>query len=187
MKVIDAIYQRRAVRSYTDKQVDHATIVELLKAAVQAPSAINQQAWAFAVIQDRKLLAEYSERAKKHALTTLATHPQAEHLRAILARPDFDIFYHAPALIIICAKPAMEMTPEEDCCLAAQNLMLAATEMGLATCPIGFARMWLNLAEVKKELGIPADYEPVFPVIVGYQKDPAPPVERKAPEIIFWK
>jgi hypothetical protein len=45
----------------------------------------------------------------------------------------------------------------------------------------------LNLAEVKKELGIPADYKPVFPVIVGSQKDAAPPVERKAPEVIFWK
>jgi nitroreductase len=187
MNVIEAIYRRRAVRSYAEKEVDRTTITELLKAAVQAPSAINLQPWAFAVIQDRKLLPEYSERAKRHALTTLATHPQADHLRAILAKPDFDIFYHAPALIIICAKPAAEMTPEEDCSLAAQNLMLAATEMGLATCPIGFARLWLNLAEVKQELGIPADFKPVFPVIVGYQKDPAPPVERKKPEVIFWK
>jgi len=77
--------------------------------------------------------------------------------------------------------------PAEDCSLAAENLMLAAHAMGLATCPIGFARLWLNRPDVKKELGIPESYAPVFPVVVGFQKEPAHSVERKPPEILFWK
>ena len=48
--------------------------------------------------------------------------------------------------------------------MAAQNFMLAAFASGFATCPIGLARAWLNLAEVKAELGIP----PEFVVVVSH-------------------
>ena len=77
--------------------------------------------------------------------------------------------------------------PAEDCSLAAQNVMLAAQAFGLATCPIGFARHWFNRPEVKQEFGIPESYSPVFPLILGFQKEPAHPADRKPPEVLFWK
>jgi len=67
--------------------------------------------------------------------------------------------------------------------MAAQNLMLAAYAMGLGTCCIGFARPWFNLAETKSELGIPKFHVPVTPIVVGYPREAAPRVPRKAPEI----
>jgi len=186
MEVLDAIYSRRAVRSYTDKQVDRATVEKLIDAAIQAPSAMNSQPWAFVVVQDRKVLNSYSARAKVHALSTLGDNPHAQEWESILSRPDYDIFHGAPTLIIICAKPDGLM-PAEDCSLAAQNLLLAAQALGMGTCPIGFARMWLNRPEVKKEIGFPEDYSPVFPVVVGFPKEPAHQVERRPAEILFWK
>jgi len=57
----------------------------------------------------------------------------------------------------------------------------------LGTCPIGFARSWLDLPESKQTLGIPADYTPVMPIIVGYPQEIPPHAARKAPEILFWK
>jgi nitroreductase len=186
MDLMDAIYKRRAVRTYMSKKIDKATVETLIKAAIQAPSALNAQPWAFAVVQDAARLKQYSDRAKAYALESLKPGSPLFSHRDMLANPDFNIFYDAGTLIIICAKPAA-LNAAEDCCLAAQNLMLAACGMGLGTCPIGFARPWLNLPEVKRELGIPADYAPVFPVIVGFPKEAALPVARKEPEILFWK
>lgn len=56
----------------------------------------------------------------------------------------------------------------EDCCLAAENLMLAARDRDLGTCWIGFARPWLNLAEIKGEMRLPQEYEVVAPIVVGH-------------------
>lgn len=71
----------------------------------------------------------------------------------------------------------------EVCCMAAQNLMLAACGMGRGTCCIGFARPWLNLCEAKSELGIPESYIPVAPIVVGYPRSAASRVARKLLEV----
>ena len=71
MEIIEAIYQRRAVRMYTDQPVDKATVEALVKAAIQAPSSMNEQPWAFAVIQNAKQLAQWSERIKAYVLKRL--------------------------------------------------------------------------------------------------------------------
>lgn len=186
MDLMEAIYSRRSVRSYTDRPVEKPVVESLLQAAVQAPSALNEQPWAFAVIQDRKLLARYSTRVKAHVLKRLKPEsPQYSH-REELANPDYNVFYDAGTLIIVCAKPE-GVHAEEDCSLAAQNLMLAAHATGLGTCPIGFAQPWLNLTRTKRTLAIPLNYTVVFPVIVGYPKGDQPPVARRAPEIVVWK
>jgi nitroreductase len=181
---IQAIYERRAVRDYQNMAVPQAKIMELLHAAVQAPSAVNQQPWAFAIFQGKEKLKAFSDRAKPFFAKTLDAHTPHE-LRRMLTDPEFNIFYNANSLIVICA-PQTGMNPAEDCCLAAQNLMLAAHAMGLATCPIGLARPWLNSPEVKQELGIPTQLTPVFPLIVGYAASRPPVVSRNPPEIVVW-
>ena len=52
-KLLKAIYQRRAVRDYSDAEMTAALVQELLRAAAQAPSTMNQQPWAFAVFHGR--------------------------------------------------------------------------------------------------------------------------------------
>lgn len=186
MDLMDAIYSRRSVRAYTDQQVEKPIVETLIQAAIQAPSALNQQPWAFAIIQDGKLLAQYSNRVKAHVLKTLKPQSPLSSHREALADPAYNVFYGAGTLIIVCAKPE-GVHGAEDCSLAAQNLMLAAHAMGLGTCPIGFAQPWLNLARTKRTLAIPPNYTVVFPVIVGYPKGDTPPVARRAPEIVLWR
>jgi nitroreductase len=100
----------------------------------------------------------------------------------MLSDASFQIFYHAPVLILISG---IAQTPwvVEDCALAAQNLMLAAYGDGLGTCWIGFAQGFLNTPEGKDALGLPATSVPVAPIIVGYPKTEIAPVPRKEPEI----
>jgi len=56
--VIDAILKRRSIRRYSGKPVNKSDVDLLLKAAMYAPSARNQQPWHFIVIDDKSLLIE---------------------------------------------------------------------------------------------------------------------------------
>lgn len=175
--VMDAVYGRRAVRLYEDWKLDVRTIEQLIDAAIHAPSAMNEQPWSFAVVQDKALLKRISERAKAFWL---------ERSGSPLASPFHDVFYGAGTLIVICARPS-EWSANEDCCLAAQNLMLAAHGLGLATCPIGLAREALNEPEFRRELALPDDHTAVFPVVVGYPREAPAPPPRRPPCILSWR
>jgi nitroreductase len=112
----------------------------------------------------------------------LAKH--AERFAPRLTDPDFQIFYHAPVLVVISAG-AQGPWIVEDCALAAENLMLAACAEGLGSCWIGFAQGYLNTPEGKELLGIPPAWVPVAPIIVGHPKSVPPPVARHEP-VIRW-
>lgn len=182
MDLKDAIYARRATRAFTAEPVGEGTLRDLIASAIQAPSAVNAQPWAFCVIRDKALLAKMSQQAKAHMVQNTPLGLVSHHFDQVLHDPQFDIFYHAPALIVICATSAIPWAVE-DCALAAENLMLAASAAGLGTCWIGFAQGWLGTAEGKTTLGLPEAYQPVAPIIVGYPKTSAPMVPRKEPEI----
>ena len=175
-----AIRERRATRRFATKAVSEALVHELLETAVWAPSANNLQPWSFAVVQNRILLREISQAAKRR----LADDPHwRTHLP--LADPDFDIFYGCGTLIVICAA-ADGFDPVGDCYLAGQNLMLMAWSMGLATCPVGLARDVLQEDFMKRRLQIPAEITPVLPIIVGYASKPMPRPSRHPPRIHTW-
>ena len=183
MDVLTAISDRRAIRAYRDEKIDCATVEGLIDAAIRAPSARDLEPWAFVVLEGKERLREFSDEAKRALLAVSGGKAPAE-LRAKLEDPSFDIFYGAPVLLVICAT-GREAQAAEDCCLAAQNLMLAAHAAGLATCPIGLARVWLTRPETKQKLGIPEDLVPVFPVIIGHPAE-APARRGRRPPAIRW-
>ena len=183
MDLLEAIRKRRSVREYTSEPVDDAVLRELIEAAVQAPSAINQQPWTFVVVKDPARLAQISDKAKSHLLKASLRAP-AHPFREMLNDPDFDIFYDAPVLVVIAAADPTDWAVE-DCALAAENLMLAAYAKDLGTCWIGFAQNWLATPEGKANLGIPATYAPIAPIVVGHPRRPPPPVPRKNPDILW--
>jgi nitroreductase len=100
----------------------------------------------------------------------------------MLSDPSFQIFYHAPALILISGISQGQWVVE-DCALAAAHLMLAAYGLGLGTCWIGFAQGFLNTPEGKAAFSLPATWMPVAPIIVGLPKVVPAPVPRKEPQI----
>jgi len=153
MNVLDAIKTRRSVRSYTSEAVERPVLEQLIHAAIQAPSSSNAQAWAFGVIQGAAALRGYSDRAKVFLLSRITPGSPMEKYRARLSDPNVNIFHGAPALLVVYVQPGATSRPLEDCALAAQNIMLAAHEMGLGTCYIGMSQLFLNDAETKRELG----------------------------------
>jgi nitroreductase len=182
MDLLDAVHRRRSVRDYRTERIDDAVLRRLVDAAVWAPSALNEQPWHFTVVRDLRKLDVISKQAKTHMLSASAK-AMPDHLRAMLANPDFQIFYHAPALIVISANGGAWAV--EDCALAAQNLMLAACSEGLGSCWIGFAQTWLQTPDGKAALELPGGYLPVAPIIVGRPNTSTAAVPRK-PAQIHW-
>jgi len=183
---MDAIRERRAVREFADVRLSSSMIENLVAAAIQAPSAMNLQPWAFAVLTDRQRIDDCAGRAKKWLVDHWEQTGLSTSAREILEPPDFTIFYHAPALVIVLATSAAAQAAE-DCCLAAQNLMLAAKDQGIGTCWIGFARPWLDLPATKRELGLPEQYHVVAAIVLGYPTKWPQPHGRRPAEIYWLK
>ncbi|MGE5616583.1 MAG: nitroreductase [Bacillota bacterium] len=181
MELDVALKGRRAVREFRSQGLDDATIERLIDAAVQAPSAVNEQPWTFTVVRDPVVLDRLAEEAKAYMLATMPRE-HVERFRPRLSDPSFHIFYHAPALILISAVSKGPWI-QEDCALAAENLMLAAYGEGLGTCWIGFAQGYLNTPQGKRLVGIPEAWVPVAPIIVGHPKAFPAAHERRRPTI----
>jgi nitroreductase len=160
MNLDKAIHGRRAVREYTGDSVDEQTIDGLINAAIQAPSAVNQQPWRFTIVRNQSLLDRISHEAKIYMLATMPT-AFSEQLLSHLRNPEYQIFYHAPALVVISAADA-GLWVVEDCALAAQNLMLAAFAAKLGSCWIGLAQKFLGTEVGKSLIGCPSEWVPVY-------------------------
>ncbi len=184
----EAILARRSVRSYAPDGLAQDTVQTLLEAAVRAPTAMHEEPWAFVIVQDHALLQRVSDLAKPIFVEEVR-HRNAQgsnHSFDHFTRPDFNIFHGADTLIVICAKLSSPFVTA-DCWLAAENLMLAASALGLGSCVIGSAVAALNIHKVKAELGIPDEYTAIAPIVVGVPSGKTEATSRKEPKILLWK
>jgi nitroreductase len=186
MDVMNAIYTRRSIRNYKNEPVSKEMVNKLLEAATMAPSGSNMQPWVFVVIQDVKTLQSYSDRAKALCLHWINDKPDPHDYKKIFTNPEFNLFYNAGTLVIIYRNTGIT-TGFGDCCLAAQNLMLAAHAHELGACWIGFSVALFDSMDFKKELGIPLTYQAVAPIIVGYPEASTVDFSRNPPSILAWK
>jgi nitroreductase len=175
------------VRSYSDKPVSDENIKELIKAGFHAANGMNLQKLRFSVVTNRKKLQEYSNRGKELYLGYMkaAGHENAG-LEANLRNEGYNIFYDAPAAIFIYAAPGI-LTGTEDASLAAGNIMLAASSLGLGTCWIGLAAGLGNDEGFLKDNSIPKDHEMLAAIILGYPKNNLRECSKRSdPQIFNW-
>lgn len=184
MEFREVLRSRRAVRDFTSDPVPPQALRRLIDAAIQAPSAMNDQPWRFSVVTDAAMLFKMSTLAKRHLMMCLDVLPKPDHFRDTFSDPNIHLFHNAPAMVVISADSA-NLWVTEDCTLAAENLMLAACENGLGTCWVGFAQTWLNAPEGRNMIGIPLEHHVVAPIVVGNPKAVPPAVPRRAPNIVW--
>ncbi len=187
-EVFEAIYRRRAVRSYSDRQVNRSEVEGLLEAAIMAPSALNAQPWAFVVLQGHEELERYAREGRELLLSATPDdeidEAGTDTLRQVASKENFELFHRAPTLILIFATSTCAVA---ECFLAAENLMLAAWAMGLATCPIGLARRLFDNERVKAELKIPPSWAHALAIAVGHPAEEAPSTSRRAALVVTWR
>lgn len=184
MDFMDVLRNRRAVRDFKPDPIAPAVLKRLVDVAVLAPSAMNDQPWRFSIVTDPAMLERMSDAAKRHLLKCLHVLPKPEHFRDLFSDPQLHLFHRAPALIIISADSDNPWV-SEDCALAAENLMLAATEMRLGSCWVGFAQTWLNAPEGRAMIGMPFSHQVVAPIVVGVPRATPPAVSRRPPDIAW--
>lgn len=183
MDLLEAIRERRAVRDYSDEPLSGQVIDALIGTAVWAPSSMNRQGWAFLVVEDRARMAEMSDLAKAHLGHGAVDQPELALLAPMLADEGFNLFYNAPALVIVCAT-ARDRMALNDACLAAATLMLAAHGAGVGSCWIGLAEPWLESPQARAWLAIPPGHVPVAPIILGHAAGRPSDQTRKSPVIV---
>jgi nitroreductase len=175
MDVIEAIHTRRSIRAYSPHVVERELIESIIWDAAQAPPPFSGQLpWTFNVVQGVERISGFGDEALRYARDNHPNEPGWEWTD----RPDFEVFWGAPALIIISGRV-------EDCCRAGQNLMLSAHARGLGTCWVGSPMLWLRTAPAKAKLSVPPELMPIAALCLGIPAaiPDAPP--RKRPPIIW--
>ncbi len=139
---LESIHTRTSVRSYTSESVSKELLVELVKAGMAAPSAMNKQPWEFIVIQDRETLNKLGE------------------IKPPVAK--------APAAIVVLGNTQLSGSWVLDCSAATENILLAATSMGLGTVWTGAHGNAKFEALIKETLSLPDGIMPLSVIAVGY-------------------
>ncbi len=158
MDAIEAIFTRRSIRKYLDKPVPEELVQKILAAAMQAPSARNQQPWQFVVIDDRATLAKIPE-----------------------FMPNAAMVAHAPLAILVCGDLELETSPGYwllDCAAATQNMLLAAHSLGLGAVWCGTYPRELRMKGLKQLLGLPDMVVAHSLVAIGYAAEQAKAIDR---------
>lgn len=164
MKCTDAIMSRRSIRRYTTEAVSDADVETVLRAAMAAPSAFNQQPWRFVVVRDAETRMRLSETSQYSGMLA-----------------------EAPVGIVICADSTavrVEGYWVLDCAAATENALLAAHSIGLGGVWLGVYNYPERVANVRGALGLPAHIEPVAMIALGHPEEHKPPAGRFNPEFV---
>jgi nitroreductase len=183
-QVLETIIARRSVRFYKPDAVPREAIEQIIAAGNQAPTGTQQQ-WRFVVaisIDFRKKLADLARpRYEKWMLNA----PEAfKARRAQIDKVAKDpAYYSAPAVVFVIGKG---VTADADCAMVCENMMLAATSLGLGSCWVYFGQLPVDDADIKAALEL-SEGEKVFgPILLGYPADNLPPRAPKKPPTVKW-
>lgn len=186
MNVKECISSKRSVRVYTEQEISDEVINELLTLGTKASTGSNQQPWGFVVIRNKDEIQTLSEDIKIYLLKNLEKYPYLQQYKDWLINPKFSIFNHSNCLIIVYGNTSSHWYIY-DCTLAAGNIMLAAHDMGIGACWIGFAEYVCNTPEFKQKYNVPKNFELVCTMSIGYIKAQISPPVRKEPNIFYYR
>ncbi|MCL2264499.1 MAG: nitroreductase family protein [Treponema sp.] len=162
-RIFEVIFARRSIRRFIeDKYVEKEKIIKLLEAGMAAPSACNLQPWEFIVVSE------------KENLERLINSTQAGKISAPLA-------------VIVCANTKNIPWDTQgwmiDCSAAVENMMIAATAMGLGS-------VWVGSHDenfIRKSFNVPKNIKVMNMVYFGYPDEIKPSGTRYAEDAVYWE
>jgi len=184
--VIDCIYERRSVRSYSVKPVSEDMVREIIRAGFHAPNGLNLQKIRFCVVTNKAKLKDFSDRGKKLYLEYMKEIGfSSSFLEGELSNPNYNLFYDAPLAIFIFAAPGI-LAAGTDASMAAENMLIAATALGLGSCYVGMAARLDRDKDFMNEVNVSEGHIMKGAVILGYTKNDPGPSQRAKPQILSW-
>lgn len=164
MDALQAIMGRRSIRRYADRPVEDEKVEALVKAAMAAPSAGNEQSWRFVVVTDRDRLDQLAD-----------------------SSPFAGLLERAPLAIVVCGDVTAEKHIGfwvQDCAAATENMLLAAHALGLGAVWLGFYPVEERVEGVRRICKLPDALVPFSIVGLGYPTEEKPPADRYNPEYV---
>jgi len=152
---VKEIFKRRSIRKYSKLPISDSDIENLLRAAMAAPSAGNQQPWEFILIKDKNILADITK-----------VHPYSQMLK------------EAQLAIVVCAdldKEKLSGYWVQDCSAATENILIESQYLGLGSVWLGVYPREDRVKGIKELLNLPVRVLPLSIVSLGY------PAEKKEP------
>lgn len=176
-QVLKTIMSRRSVRKYLDKPVEHEKLATIARCGIYAPNGMNSQRWAVRVVENKEWI-DGTTAVFKKANPDMVSHDANFK----------NMFRNAPNVICV-ATP--EGKSSVDAGMLGENMMLAASSLGLGTCCLGGPVRFLNSNKECKpyldRLNLPEGYQICFIVAVGYPDEQPEAKQRDESKIEYIK
>lgn len=147
--VMDLLLGRRSVRLFSPGEVDEPTVRQLLQAAMAAPSAMTKDPWRFVVVRNPESLTQLAAACPGGKMLPAAA-------LAIVVCGDLDAAFDRQIGYLV-----------QDCSASTENLLLAASGLGLGACWVGVYPAEASMKQVRHLLGLPASFVPLACVAIG--------------------
>ena len=166
--ILETIFKRRSIRKYTEQPLEPEKLDLLLQAGMAAPSAMNCKPWEFIVVTDPEKLAQFRKRL---------------------------VFgnRNAPAAIVVCGNPRLSTNPAarmfwiQDCSAATENILIAATGLGLGTVWIGVHPVAEFVKVVREVVSLPKHVTPLCIIYAGYPAEEKPARTQYDEHKVYWQ
>ena len=145
---MEEIFIRRSIRKFKDEPIEAEKIDKILRAAMQAPSAANQQAWEFIVVKEKENLSKLSE-----------TSPYAKPVAG-----------SAVTFVLLSDVGKMRVPTgwEQDMGAVAENMLLEAVHLGLGGVWLGVATADFVVENIRNMFELPENIKPFAMISIGY-------------------
>jgi nitroreductase len=158
------IFSRRSVRKFENKEIPADMFNDLFEAAMAAPSAVAKDPWHFLLVRDRNTL---------------------DKIVKIL--PNGQMLRQAPATVIVCGDINKANCNEvsymlQDLSAAVENILLAATALGLGSCWLGMHPRPDRVAGIRSLFSLPENIIPMCGIALGWPAENPEPRTRFNPE-----
>ena len=173
MNTFEAMKIRKSVRSYQQKSVEPEKVKQIAEAGNMAAGTPMAGKVYFSAITNPDVLKSIVDGSK--AVMSKSGVPMLEK---ISQNPNFNPIYGAPAAIVISTdkadNPNTAAMARANAACAGENMLLAATELGLGSCYLESPTLAFNIPDIAAAAKIPANAQPQAVIVFGYTDDTAP-------------
>ncbi len=163
---MEEIFSRVSVREYLTKPVEKEKVEAMMRAAMAAPSACNQQPWEFYVVNQPEVIQQLAS-----------------------CSPFAKCLLNAPLALVPCYRTENLICPEYhdiDLSACVENLLLEAHHLGLGAVWLGIAPLAERMEKAKAVLHLPHGLEVFAFIACGYPKEPRNPQNRYDASRVHW-
>jgi nitroreductase len=165
--LLELFYKRRSIRKFTEEPVSHEDLVTILKAAMSGPSGMNAQPWEFVVVTENETLDKFRKALMFAKMNAPAAICVLGRKRTLLPGSDNDFWV-------------------QDCSAAAENILMAATALGLGSVWIGVHPVFLFEKQVRNILNLPEGVTPLNLIYIGHPAETKEPRTQYDEKRVHW-